>query len=81
MVFIPVANVVSLLKLLDGPYVAFRMVFQASYYYGSLTPLTVFNQFKVPKFFKKYHGQACHPTLPGTSFCLSYLSVAVKSNS
>lgn len=64
MVFSPVANVVSLLKLLNGPflvYVAFRMVFQASYYYGSLTPLTVFNQSKVPRFSKKYHGQAGHP--------------------
>lgn len=60
MVFNPVANVVSLLKLLNGLYIAFRMVFQASYYYGSLTPLTVFNQSKVPKFSKKYHGQACH---------------------
>lgn len=53
MVFSPVANVVSLLKLLNGPflvYVAFRMVFQASYYSGSLTPLTVFQS---PKVFQK----------------------------
>lgn len=62
MVFSPAANVVSLLKLLNGPflvYVAFRMVFQAS-----LTPLTVFNQSKVPRFSKKYHGQAGHPNTP-----------------